>query len=97
MCCGGYSLAARSFVVAPVVSLYSTAGTIHVPSMFPATPSGWALLHALSPAQDRGPCLHARVLPRGDGFVRAREGVMVENIFLQPLLERVCTAPGAVL
>jgi len=48
--------------------------------------------HALSPAQAQGPCLHARVLPRGDSFMRAREGV--QNIALPALLERVCAAPA---
>jgi len=50
---------------------------------------------APSPAQVRGQCQPARVLPRGDGIVQARE--RAQDVALPFPLEHGCDAPSVVL
>jgi len=57
--------------------------------------------HAHSPAQVRGPCRPARFLPRGDGFMQAREraqGVAfpLELSLLGLVLECLCFGIGII-
>ena len=61
-------------VGAPVVRSSPAGGGLQASSVGLAT-STWVMPRAPSPAQAQGPCRHACILPRGDDFVHAREGV----------------------